>query len=85
VTKRGAFFSYGESKLGQGRENAKEFLKQNPELLAQIEDQIRANAVQATEAIIPNDNVDGEPGEEDEAETESEIGELETEAVAEAA
>jgi len=47
VTKRGAFFSFGDIKLGQGRENAKEYLKQNPELLAQIEAQIRANAAAA--------------------------------------
>jgi recombination protein RecA len=47
VTKRGAFFSFGDTRLGQGRENAKEFLKQSPELLAQIEAQIRANAAAA--------------------------------------
>jgi hypothetical protein len=34
--------------LGQGRENAKEFLNQNPEFLAQIEAQIRANAASAS-------------------------------------
>jgi recombination protein RecA len=85
VTKRGAFFSFGETRLGQGRENAKEFLKQTPELLAQIEEQIRASAGQATEAIIFNGDVGAEPGEEGEAETELEIGESETEAVTEAA
>jgi hypothetical protein len=47
VTKRGAFFSFGDTRLGQGRENAKEFLKGNPDLLAQIEAQIRANAAAA--------------------------------------
>jgi len=47
VTKRGAFFSFGDTRLGQGRENAKEFLKGNPDLLAQIEVQIRANAAAA--------------------------------------
>jgi len=47
VTKRGAFFAFGDTRLGQGRENAKEFLKQNPELLAQIEQQIRDNAASA--------------------------------------
>jgi recombination protein RecA len=85
VTKRGAFFSFGDTRLGQGRENAKEFLKQNPELLAQIEEQIRASAGQTTEAIILNGGVGADLGEEDEAEAELEIGELETEAVAEAA
>jgi recombination protein RecA len=48
VTKRGAFFAFGDTRLGQGRENAKEFLKANPELLAQIETQIRDNAAAAT-------------------------------------
>jgi recombination protein RecA len=47
VTKRGAFFSFGDTRLGQGHENAKEFLKGNPDLLAQIEAQIRANAAAA--------------------------------------
>jgi recombination protein RecA len=47
VTKRGAFFAFGDTRLGQGRENAKEYLKGNPELLAQIEGQIRANAASA--------------------------------------
>jgi recombination protein RecA len=47
ITKRGAFFAFGDTRLGQGRENAKEFLKQNPDLLAQIEEQIRANAANA--------------------------------------
>jgi recombination protein RecA len=47
VTKRGAFFSFGDTRLGQGRENAKEFLKGNPEFLAQIEAQIRANSAAA--------------------------------------
>jgi recombination protein RecA len=48
VTKRGAFFAFGDTRLGQGRENAKEYLKANPELLAQIETQIRDNAAAAT-------------------------------------
>ncbi len=42
VTKTGAWFNLGEIRLGQGRENAKEFLKQNPELCTEIESQIRA-------------------------------------------
>lgn len=43
IAKRGAFFSYGETRLGQGRENAREFLKANPELATQIAAEIRAN------------------------------------------
>jgi recombination protein RecA len=41
VEKSGTWFSYGSERLGQGRENAKTFLKQNPELAAQIETKLR--------------------------------------------
>ncbi len=42
VKKAGAWFSYNEEKLGQGREKAKEFLEQNPEVLAEVESLVRA-------------------------------------------
>jgi recombination protein RecA len=45
VKKAGAFFSYGDIRLGQGRENAKQYLIQNPELAQEIEREIRASAV----------------------------------------
>jgi len=45
VKKSGAFFSYGDVRLGQGRENAKHYLNQNPELAEEIEQQVRASAV----------------------------------------
>lgn len=45
VAKRGAFFSYGDVRLGQGRENAKDFLKQNPELCNEIEFAVRERAL----------------------------------------
>jgi recombination protein RecA len=41
VKKSGAFFSYGDTRLGQGRENAKEFLRQNRQIRDEIEDKIR--------------------------------------------
>jgi recombination protein RecA len=41
VTKTGAWFTFGETRLGQGREAAKDFLKSNPEIAAQIDKQIR--------------------------------------------
>jgi len=44
ITKRGAFFSYKEQRLGQGRENAKIYLKEHPEMSAAIEAEIRAQA-----------------------------------------
>jgi recombination protein RecA len=45
IKKAGAFFSYGDVRLGQGRESAKQYLKQSPELAQEIEDQVRASAV----------------------------------------
>jgi len=45
VQKRGAFFSYGDIRLGQGRENAKEFLRQNPELSHEVETAVRQRAM----------------------------------------
>ena len=44
VSKSGAFFSYGDIRLGQGRENAKQYLAHNPELAQEIEQKIRASA-----------------------------------------
>lgn len=41
VKKAGAWYSYGEERLGQGRENAKEYLEDNPELLKEIEHKVR--------------------------------------------
>ena len=42
VRKSGAWFTYGEDQLGQGKENARNFLKDNPQLAAEIEDKILA-------------------------------------------
>ncbi len=42
VQKSGAWFSYGDVRLGQGRENAKAYLKENPEVALDIENQIRS-------------------------------------------
>ncbi len=42
ITKSGAFYSFGETRLGQGRENAKEHLRENEALSQEIEQQIRA-------------------------------------------
>ena len=41
IKKAGAFYSYGETRLGQWRENAKTFLKENPEMAAEIEEVIK--------------------------------------------
>ena len=42
VAKSGAWFSYGDERIGQGRENAKTFLRENPHIAYDIEDKIRA-------------------------------------------
>jgi recombination protein RecA len=68
VDKRGAFFSYGETRLGQGRENSKEFLRQNPDLANEIELAIRQRA-SGGEVAIPlvtggSDDSGGEASEE---------------------
>jgi len=43
VDKSGSWFSYGDQRIGQGRENAKTFLKDNPEIMAEIEARIRTS------------------------------------------
>ncbi len=52
VEKSGAWFSYDSQRLGQGRENAKNYLKQNPEAAQRIEQAIRENAGLIAERIL---------------------------------
>ena len=54
VDKSGAWFSYGDERVGQGRENAKTFFKENPEIATEIEHKIRANAGLISEAMMGN-------------------------------
>jgi recombination protein RecA len=56
VEKSGAWFSYESQRLGQGRENAKQFLKENPDIANKIESAIRQNAGLIAERIL--DNID---------------------------
>jgi recombination protein RecA len=63
VTKRGAFFSYGDVRLGQGRENAKEFMAQNPELTKEIDQAVRQRALGGDIPLTLSG--DGEDGGED--------------------
>ena len=44
IQKGGAWFSYNDMKLGQGRDNAKDFLKNNPDIMAEVEKKIKENA-----------------------------------------
>ncbi|WP_245727192.1 recombinase RecA [Paracoccus isoporae] len=43
VEKSGSWYSYGDERIGQGRENAKQFLRENPALAVEVEDKIRAS------------------------------------------
>jgi len=45
ISKRGAFYSFGDTRLGQGRENSKEFLQQNPEICEEVEKAVREQAI----------------------------------------
>ncbi len=45
ISKRGAFYSFGDIRLGQGRENSKEFLQQNPEICEEVEKAVREQAI----------------------------------------
>jgi recombination protein RecA len=56
IEKSGAWFSFDSQRIGQGRENAKQFLKQNPDIAAQIEKQVRGNAGIIAEASMTADD-----------------------------
>src|SRR5665213_3264772 len=57
VTKSGSFFSYGEERLGQGRNNAKAYLVEHPEMASEIEQRIHIAAGITTSLVVP---IDGE-------------------------
>ena len=61
VEKSGAWFSYNSQRLGQGRENAKVFLRENPDTAREIELTLRQNAGLIAEKFLEN----GGPGEQD--------------------
>ncbi len=52
VEKAGAWFSYNGERIGQGRENAKKFLRENSEVAATIENAVRENAGLVAEAML---------------------------------
>jgi recombination protein RecA len=54
IQKRGAFFSYGDIRIGQGRENAKDYLRTNPDLMNEIDTVIRQKALSG-EIAVPLD------------------------------
>lgn len=64
IRKSGAFFSYGDTRLGQGRENAKEYLRHNPEITNEVERQVRqvASGTMPLEVAV-GDGIADEEGE----------------------
>jgi len=58
VEKSGAWFSFDSQRIGQGRENAKQFLKENPDVAAKIEGAVRQNAGIVAEAIMGGEERD---------------------------
>ena len=67
VSKSGSFFSYGDTRIGQGRNNAKGFLRENPAMAREIEDKIYAavgmKRAGDTSALPPTPDFDPETGE----------------------
>ncbi|MGQ9365866.1 recombinase RecA [Azospirillum sp. A39] len=60
VEKSGAWFSYDGTRIGQGRENAKTYLRNNPDAAKTIEDKIRANAGLVADAMMGTPETDGD-------------------------
>jgi recombination protein RecA len=52
VDKSGSWFSYNSQRIGQGRENVREFLKTNPDIAAQIEQAVRKNSGSLSEELL---------------------------------
>jgi recombination protein RecA len=63
VEKSGAWFSYDSQRIGQGRENAKTFLKQNPDMAAKIEAAVRQNSGLIAEKIMTGEKEEGDDDE----------------------
>ncbi len=64
VDKSGSWYSYNNTRIGQGKENARQYLKENPQVQEEIEDKIRENAG------MVNRKLEFNPGEEEKAESE---------------
>ncbi|MGA7972529.1 MAG: recombinase RecA [Pseudolabrys sp.] len=67
VEKSGAWYSYDSQRIGQGRENAKTFLKQNTDMAAKIEAAVRQNAGLIEEAIMTGETAESDDDEAAEA------------------
>jgi recombination protein RecA len=63
VDRAGSWYSYGDVRLGQGRENSKEFLRDNPEVMEEIDEKIRVKV-----GLIDGEEENAEEGKEKEEE-----------------
>jgi recombination protein RecA len=63
VEKSGAWFSFDSQRIGQGRENAKQFLKANPQVAATIEERIRAQSGKVAESLMAEVGEDADAAE----------------------
>jgi recombination protein RecA len=75
IDKRGSYYNYGETRLGQGRENAKEFLRENPGMAVEIE-----MAIRHSEGLLPGAESAGFDDDEDSEQTDFELSSEEEEA-----
>ena len=60
VEKAGSWFSYNGKRIGQGRENVKKYLQDNPEIAKEVEEKIRANFNEAFEKSLGEDSNENE-------------------------
>ena len=60
IEKSGAWFSYDSVRIGQGRENAKQYLKENPDVAKRIENAIRGRTEEVAEALMVGAGEDDE-------------------------
>jgi recombination protein RecA len=70
IDKKGAFYSISGTRMGQGRENAREFLKQNPEIMTQLDRQIRDKVGLTGGVVTTLADVDGKEDDDNDDETE---------------
>ena len=65
INKSGAWFSYNGEKIGQGRDNAKKYMEENPEFAKEIEEKVRANMSQAFERSLGDNEIEEDDEEDD--------------------
>lgn len=64
IVKSGAWFAYNDSKIGQGRENAKQYLKDNPAVLAEVDKKVREHYGLPADVVIADSPVIQDEGQE---------------------